>query len=86
VTTNAKLPNGGFIFGGVSSERTNIDSCDGPDTTTIVTATSNLDNLRFCERDSPFRVLVKGSAGVTLPWDVQVSGSVQAVPGQRRRG
>src|SRR5262245_11780146 len=78
ITTNAKLPHGGVIFGGVTSERTNINACDGPDSTA---SNSNLDNLRFCERNSPFRVLIKTSAGVTLPWDLQVSGSVQAVPG-----
>ena len=78
VTGNARLSHGGFILGGITTERTATNDCDGPVSTTSF---SNPDNLRFCEKTPPFRALYKASAGVTVPWAIQVSGSVQAVPG-----
>ena len=73
VSGNARLSHGGFIFGGVTTERTATNDCD--------IAGTSPDNLRFCEKTPPFRTLYKASAGVTVPYDIQVSGSVQAVPG-----
>jgi hypothetical protein len=78
VTGNARLSHGGFILGGITTERTATNDCDGPVSTSSF---SNPDNLRFCEKTPPFRALYKASAGVTVPWQIQVSGSVQAVPG-----
>jgi hypothetical protein len=73
VTGNARLSHGGFIFGGITTERTATNDCDIAGTTP--------DNLRFCQKTPPFRALYKASAGVTVPYEIQVSGSVQAVPG-----
>jgi hypothetical protein len=78
VSVNARLSHGGFMFGGITSERTATNECDGPVSTTSFT---NPDNLRFCDKTPPFRALYKASAGVTVPYDIQVSGSLQAVPG-----
>ena len=78
VSVNARLSHGGFVFGGITSERTTTNECDGPVSTTSFT---NPDNLRFCEKTPPFRALYKASAGVTIPFNIQVSGSLQAVPG-----
>jgi len=78
VTGNARLSHGGFVLGGITTERTATNDCDGPYSTTSF---SNPDNLRFCQKTPPFRALYKASAGVTVPYDIQVSGSVQAVPG-----
>ncbi len=78
VSANARLPHNGFVFGGVTTERTNTNSCDGPSNATQFT---NPDSLRFCEQHPPFRTLVKASAGVTVKYDIQLSGSMQAVPG-----
>jgi len=77
ISVNARIPRG-FIFGGVTTERTATNDCDGPYSTSSF---SNPDNLRFCQKTPPFRALYKASAGVTVPLDIQVSGSVQAVPG-----
>jgi hypothetical protein len=74
VSVNARLPRGGFVLGGVTTERTATNDCD--------VSNSNPDNLRFCERVPPFRTLYKASAGYTLPYEIQVSGSLQAVPGE----
>jgi len=74
VSGNARLAHGGFIFGGITSERTATNDCD--------IAGTSPDNLRFCQKTPPFRTLYKASAGVTVPYSIQVSGSLQAVPGQ----
>jgi hypothetical protein len=73
VSVNARLPKG-FVFGGITTERTATNSCAD-------LASSNANNLRFCDQTPPFRTLYKASAGFTLPYDIQVSGSFQARPG-----
>ena len=80
VSVNARLGRG-FVFGGITTERSATDNCDGPATTTVNAAGSNPNNYRFCAQTPPFQTLYKGSAAYTLPWDVQVSGSFQARPG-----
>jgi hypothetical protein len=71
VSVNARLAHGGFLLGGVTTERTATNSCD----------ISDPNDLRFCDHTPPFRTLVKLSGGYTLPYDIQLSGSMQAVPG-----
>ena len=73
-SANARLPRGGFLFGGVTTERTVVDNCAD-------LANSNPNNLRFCRQVQPFQTLYKASAGYTIPWDVQFSGTFQARPG-----
>jgi hypothetical protein len=73
VSVNARIPRG-FIFGGVTTERTATDNC------TDLSA-SNPNNLRFCNQVPPFRTLYKGSAAYSLPYEIQVSGSFQWRPG-----
>jgi hypothetical protein len=70
---NARLPKGGFVIGGITTQRTATNECD------VVNRDPN--NLRFCDNTPPFRTLYKTSAAYTLPYDVQLSGSLQAVPG-----
>lgn len=73
VSVNARLPRGAFVLGGITTQRTATNECD------IVNR--NPDTIRFCNQVPPFRTLYKASASYTLPYDVQLSGSVQAVPG-----
>jgi len=73
VSLNARLPHGGFIFGGLTTERTATNNCD--------VANSNPNNLRFCNQVPPFQTLYKASAAYPLPYGVQLSGSFQARPG-----
>jgi len=72
-SVNARIPRG-FVFGGITTERTATNNC------TDLSA-SNPNNLRFCDQTPPFKTLYKGSAGFTLPYEVQVSGSFQLRPG-----
>jgi hypothetical protein len=71
LSVNTRFPRG-FAFGGITTERTAIDSCADQ---------SNPNSLRFCQRTPPFRTLYKASAGYMLPYDVQLAGSFQARPG-----
>lgn len=73
VSVNARLPRGGFAFGGITTERTETNSCD--------VANSNPNNRRFCNQVPGFRSLYKGSAAYSLPYELQLSGSFQARPG-----
>jgi hypothetical protein len=73
-SVNGRLPRGGFLFGGVTTERTAINNCSD-------LANSNPNNLRFCDQTPPFRTLYKMSGGYTLPYDVNTSVTFQARPG-----
>jgi hypothetical protein len=73
-SVNARLSHGGFIFGGITTERTATNDCGDLNN-------SNPNNLRFCGKTPPFQPLYKASAGYTVPWDIQLSGTFQARPG-----
>jgi hypothetical protein len=72
-TVNARL-NKGFLFGGVTWDRTATDDCQD-------LANSNPNNLRYCKQTPPLRPLYKMSGSYQLPWSLQLSGSFQARPG-----
>jgi Carboxypeptidase regulatory-like domain len=73
VSVNARIPRG-FIFGGVTTERTATNNCTDLNN-------SNPNNRRFCNQVPPFRSLYKGSFAYTLPKDVQFSATLQWRPG-----
>ena len=60
-SVNARLGDGGFIFGGITTERTATNNC------TDLRVNSNPNNLRFCDQTPPFRTLYKASAAYTFP-------------------
>jgi hypothetical protein len=74
VSVNARLGRGGFIFGGLTTERTATNTCTDLNN-------SNPNNLRFCDQRPPFQPLIKASVGYTIPWDIQLSGTYQRRPG-----
>jgi len=80
VSVNARLGRG-FVFGGVTTERTATNNCDGPATTAANATPSNPNNFRFCSHVPPFQTLYKASGAYTLPYDVSVSATFQARPG-----
>jgi len=71
VTADARFENGAFLFGGVTTERTATNSCQ----------VDNPNSRRFCDRVPPFRTMLKLSGTYPLPYDVQLSGNVRALPG-----
>jgi hypothetical protein len=74
---NARLPHGVTLFGGSATDRTISNSCSA--------ATSNPNFLLFCDGTKngiPWRTQFKLAGTYPLPWwGLQVSGSLQALPG-----
>jgi len=74
---NAKLPRGGRLFGGTSTDRSIANSCGA--------AATNPNFLLFCDQSKsgiPWRTQLKLVGTYPLPWwGLQFSGSLQALPG-----
>jgi outer membrane receptor protein involved in Fe transport len=74
---NAKLPKGGRIFGGSSTDRTVANTCSA--------ASTNPNILVYCDQSKygiPWRTQFKLVGTYPLPWlGLQLSGSLQALPG-----
>jgi hypothetical protein len=74
---NAKLPRGGRIFGGSSTDRSIANVCSA--------ATTNPNFLLYCDQSKsgiPWRTQFKLVGTYPLPlWGFQISGSLQALPG-----
>jgi len=77
-----------LLFGGVTTDRRATTSCDGstntnglPNVTQGLSARDNPNALRFCDAIPPFRTTFKMSGAYSFPYDIQVSGSFIAVPG-----
>jgi hypothetical protein len=74
---NAKLPHGGRIFGGSSTDRSVANTCSA--------ATTNPNFLVYCDQSKygiPWRTQFKLVGTYPLPWwGLQFSGSLQALPG-----
>jgi hypothetical protein len=74
-TFNARLPRGATLFGGVTTDRTLAVMCDEP---------SNPNNVLYCDQTKsgiPFRTMFKLAGSYTFPLGIQVSGSLQSLPG-----
>jgi hypothetical protein len=61
-----------LLFGGVNIERRASTSCDERD---------NPNGLRFCDSVPPYRTTYKLSGAYSLPYEFQLSGTFQAIPG-----
>ncbi|PYS18635.1 MAG: hypothetical protein DMG11_32895, partial [Acidobacteria bacterium] len=74
---NAKLPRGGRLFGGSSTDRSVANVCSA--------ATTNPNFLLYCDQSRsgiPWRTQLKLVGTYPLPWwGIQFSGSLQALPG-----
>jgi hypothetical protein len=81
VSVNGRLPHGGFVFGGITTERSAVNNCDGPAASAASATPSNANNFRFCNQVPPFQSLYKLAGGYTLPYDVNASVTFQARPG-----
>ncbi|MBI4265817.1 MAG: TonB-dependent receptor [Acidobacteria bacterium] len=79
VTVNARSASGVILFGGISTGKTTIDSCD---VAARVPESLGTRPLEYCRIESPFLTQVKLNGAYTLPrWDVTVSATFQSVPG-----
>jgi hypothetical protein len=88
VSINARLANGLFLFGGVSTGKTMLDNCDVaaqvPESLTVAGAggASTSRPIEYCHIESPFLAQVKLNGAYTIPRaDVLVSASFQSLAG-----
>jgi hypothetical protein len=80
VSVNARIPRG-FIFGGITDERTATNNCTDIGSSNPNYLSSASVGLRFCNQVPPFRALYKGSLAYTLPLEIQASATLQWRPG-----
>jgi hypothetical protein len=79
VSVNARVREGVILQGGMSTGRTSTDNCDLVERLPELSPTVP---LGYCHMDTKFLTQVKFLGSYTLPRvDVQVSGSMQSVPG-----
>ena len=82
LTANARLPKL-LLQGGVSTGRTLEDDCDivrnVPES--IPNARGAANGERFCRTQSPFLTQLKLLSAYTLPYEIQLSGTFQSMPG-----
>lgn len=74
-TMNARLSNV-LLQGGVSTGKSMLDDCQIRADLPEAAATNP-----FCRTETPFLTQVKMLGSYTLPWDVQIAGTFQSIPG-----
>jgi hypothetical protein len=74
LSAQARMPGGVIVQGGLSTGKTTTDNCD---------VGSKLDNpsARFCHNETPFLTQYKFGGSYVLPYDVQLSGTLQSFVG-----
>ncbi len=80
LTFNARLPRGGTVFGGFTTERTMRVICDEPD---------DPNNIRFCDDGDngiPWQKQFKFAGTYPLGWGIQASASFQSLNGRALGG
>jgi hypothetical protein len=79
LSIDARLRNGLFLQGGVSTGKTMTDNCEIVQQAPEVLGGQSID---FCHQETPYLPQYKAVASYTLPWyDVRVSGTFQSLPG-----
>ena len=97
LTMDARLRNGLFLQGGVSTGKTMFDNCeivdDVPESLLLpiavqagvqspVATLNSLSSASFCHQETPYLPQYKALASYTLPWyGIRVSGTLQSLPG-----
>jgi hypothetical protein len=80
VTFNARLPRGGTMFGGFTTERTTRVVCGEPDDPNMLLFCDDADN------NIPWRPQMKVSGTYPLAWGIQISGAFQSIAGRALGG
>jgi hypothetical protein len=83
LSVDARMQNGLFLQGGVSTGKTLTDNCDvvddAPEALTVLGIVSS---ATYCHQVEPFLPLYKGLVSYTLPWyGIRVAGTLQSLPG-----
>ena len=86
VTVNARMENGLLLQGGLSTGRKSEDDCDlnanlnNPTGSGSLTGSAQFSRLD-CSRQEPFLTQLKLLGSYTLPYDIQLAGTLQSIPG-----
>jgi hypothetical protein len=93
LTINSRLPGGAFVQGGLNAGRAATNSCYLSDRPDLLPQVGRAENgfstaslvsraAGYCDVTPPFfRPQIKLSGSYNLPWQLQVSGVVQSLPG-----
>ena len=79
LSAQARISGGVILQGGMSTGKTVSDNCD------VVTKLDN-PSQRFCHVETPYLAQYKFGGSYTLPWAVQVSGTLQSFRGAAIQG
>ena len=80
VTVNARMANGLLLQGGLSSGRTSEDDCDLNANLNNPAGAANLSQAD-CNQLQNFQTQLKVLGSYTLPYDIQIAGTLQSLPG-----
>jgi hypothetical protein len=78
VTVDARLRNGLFLQGGVSTGKTMTDNCDIVDDAPEILGGQS---AAFCHQETPYLPQYKAIASYTFPYGIRVAGTFQSIPG-----
>jgi hypothetical protein len=88
LAVNARVQHGVLLQGGFSSGRTLTNDCDIVATHPEIQANSTIGgnsgpstSTEFCRIETPFLSQIKFLGSFTLPYDIQVAGTLQSLPG-----
>jgi hypothetical protein len=81
LTMDARLPKV-RLQGGISTGKTMEDNCEIVAKVPESAAAGLGNGQRFCHTETPYLTQFKCLGAYTLPWEIQVSGTLQSVPGQ----
>ena len=84
-TVNARMDNGLLLQGGLSTGRTAENDCDlnaNLNNPSGASETGTQESQLFCDKKTVFLTQVKFLGSYTLPYDIQISGTLQSLPGQ----
>jgi hypothetical protein len=82
ITVDARMQNGLFLQGGVSSGKTMTDNCEIiDDLPELLVVAGVSQSASYCHQETPMLAQYKGIASYTLPYGVRISGTFQSLPG-----
>jgi hypothetical protein len=82
ISIDARLRNGLFLQGGVSTGTTMTDNCDiVDDAPELLLVAGVQQSAEFCHQETPFLAQYKALASYTLPYAIRISGTYQSLPG-----
>lgn len=77
-SAQARLPRGVILQGGISTGKTTTDNCE---ILAVLPENVGATSTQYCSTETPWLTQVKFGGSYTLPWDIQISGTLQSFQG-----